>query len=163
MAGRNAWPFFLFQLDWPEVGSELEPEKSYGSPWMIGICLTCVCRTLSSCWSSVSLASSSAILELACTNFSSVFWQWSHSMEALFSAILMSWVRLSWRSLYHSTSYSTQRMLHPLYGKQCLAMWFGRPSQPPCMVFLPLVPLTLLLQAKSMLCTYHIPHDVLWW
>ena len=103
MAGGNVWPFFLFRLDQPEVGSESEPKKSYRSSQTIGILLSCVCRTVSSCWSSVSLASSSVSLELACTNFSSAFWQWSHSTEALFSAILMSSVRLSWWSLYHST------------------------------------------------------------
>ena len=65
--------------------------------------LVCVCRTVSSCWSSVSLASSSVILELACTNFSSAFQQWSCSAEALFSAILMLLVRLLWQSLYHLT------------------------------------------------------------
>ena len=103
MASRNAWPFFLFQLDQPEVGSESEPEKLYGSPQAIGILSSCVCRTVSSCWSSASLASSSVILELACANFLSAFQQWSHSAEALFSAILMSLVRLLWQSLYHST------------------------------------------------------------
>ena len=103
MAGGNAWPFFLFWLDQPEVGSESEPEKLYGSSQMIGILLSCRCRTVSSCWSSVSLASNSVILELACTNFLSAFWWWSHSTEALFSAILMLSVRLSWQSLYHST------------------------------------------------------------
>ena len=103
MASRNAWPFFLFWLDQPEVGSESEPEKSYRSPQTIGILLSCVCRTVSSCWSSTSLASSSVILGLACTNFLSAFRQQSHSMEALFSAILTVSVRLSWQLLYHST------------------------------------------------------------
>ena len=70
---------------------------------MIGICLSCICKTVSSCWSFVSLASSSAILELACANFSSAFQQRSHYTEALFSAILTSSVRLSWQSLYHLT------------------------------------------------------------
>ena len=103
MAGGNAWPFFLFWLDWPEVGSESEPEKLYRSSQIIGILLSCVCRTVSSCWSSASLASSSAILELACANFSSAFWWWSHSMEAFFSAILTSLVRLLRWLLYHLT------------------------------------------------------------
>ena len=103
MASRNAWPFFLFWLDWPEVGSESEYKKSYGSPHMIGVLLSCICRTVSSCWSSASLASSSVILELACTNCLSAFRWWSHSTEALFSAILTSLVRLSWWSLYHLT------------------------------------------------------------
>ena len=102
MAGGNAWPFFLFWLDQPEVGSESEPEKPYGSSRTIGILLSCICKTASSCWSSTSLASSSVILELAWANFSSAFWQRSHSMEALFSAILMSLVRLSWWLLYNS-------------------------------------------------------------
>ena len=103
MAGRNPWPFFLFWLDQPEVGSESEPKKPYGSSQTIGIILSCICRTASSCCSSASLASSSVILELACANFSSAFQQQSHSMEALFSAILTLLVRLSWQSLYHST------------------------------------------------------------
>ena len=101
MASGNTWPFFLFWLDQPEVGSESEPEKSYGSPQTIGILLSCVCRTAGSCCSSA--MSSSVTLELACTNFSFAFRQWSHSVEAWFSAILMSLVRLSWRLLYHST------------------------------------------------------------
>ena len=103
MASGNAWPFFHFQLDQPEVGSESEPEKSYGLSRAIGILLSCVCRAASSCWSSVSLASSSVVFELSCANFLSAFWQQSHSVEALFSAILMLLVRLLWRSLYHLT------------------------------------------------------------
>ena len=103
MAGGNAWPFFLFQLDQPEVGSESEPEKSYRSSRMIGILLSCICKTASSCWSAMSLASSSVIFELACANFLSAFQWWSHSVEALFSASLTSSVRLSWQLLYHST------------------------------------------------------------
>ena len=103
MTGGNAWPFFLFQLDRPEVGSESEPEKPYRSSQTIGVLLSCICRTASSCCSSMSLASSSVILELACTNFSSAFWQQSHSAEALFSAILTSLVRSLWQSLYHLT------------------------------------------------------------
>ena len=103
MAGGNAWPFFCFQLNLPEVGSESEPEKSYGSSRVIGILLSCVCRAASSCWSSVSLASSSVIFELACANFSSAFQWWSHSAEALFSPILTLSVRLLWWSLYHLT------------------------------------------------------------
>ena len=49
------------------------------------------------------LGSSSMICELACANFLSAFWRWSLSVETLFSAILTSSVRLSWRLLYHST------------------------------------------------------------
>ena len=45
------------------------------------------------------LASSSVIFELACTNFSSAFWQQSHSAEAFSSTNLT----LLWQSLYHST------------------------------------------------------------
>ena len=103
MASGNAWPFFLFQLNWPEVGSESEPKKLYQLIWTIGVLLSYICRTVSSCWSSASLASSSAILELPCTNFLFAFWWWSHSMEAAFSTILMLSVRLLWQSLYHST------------------------------------------------------------
>ena len=103
MDGGKAWPFFHFQLDLPEVGSESEPEKLYGSSWLIGVLLSCVCRTVSSCWSPTSLASSSVILELACANFLSAFQQWSLSAEALFSTILTLSVRLLWQSLYHST------------------------------------------------------------
>ena len=103
MASGNAWPFFLFRLKQPEVGSESEPENPYGLSQTISILLSCIHRAVSSCWSSVSLVSSSVIFELACANFSSAFWWWSHSAEALFSAILMSSVKLSWRSLYHST------------------------------------------------------------
>ena len=103
MAGGNAWPFFLFWLNQPEVGSESEPKNLYGSSRAISVHLSCICRTVSSCWSSASLDSSSVILELACTNFLSAFWQQSHSMEALFSAILTLSVRLLWQLLNHST------------------------------------------------------------
>ena len=103
MAGRNTWPFFLFQLNLPEVGSESEPKKLYGSSQVIGVLLSCICRTASSCCSSASLASSSVIFELACANFSSAFQRRSCSTEALFSAILTSSVRLSWWLLYHLT------------------------------------------------------------
>ena len=103
MASGNAWPFFLFWLNQPEVGSESEPKKLYRLPQAIGILLSCICRTVSSCWSSASLASSSVTFELACANFSSAFQQQSCSAEALFSTILTSLVRLLWRSLYHST------------------------------------------------------------
>ena len=103
MAGRNAWPFFLFWLDQPEVGSESEPEKSYRWPQTNGILLSCICRIVSSSWSSASLASSSAILELAGANFSSAFWGWSRSAEAVFSTILTLSVKLSWQLLYHLT------------------------------------------------------------
>ena len=99
----KAWPFFLFQLDQPEVGSESEPENLYRLSQMISGLLSCFCRTVSSLWSSASLASSSVIFELACANFSSAFWQWSHFMEAFSSANLTLSVRLSWWSLYHST------------------------------------------------------------
>ena len=37
MAGRNAWPFFLFWLDWPEVGSESEPENRMGHPKQLAL------------------------------------------------------------------------------------------------------------------------------
>ena len=164
MASRNAWPFFLFWLNWPEVGFESEPKKLYGSPQMIGIRLSCICRTVSSCWSSASLASSSVILELACTNFSSAFWWWSHSMEAFFSAILMLLVRLLWQSLFHLTFLSdrgcdaSSSIWQTMFSH---AIW--KAFQPPWAVFLPLAPLTLLQHAKHMLCTYHIPHNVLWW
>ena len=103
MAGGNGWPFFLFWLNQPEVGSVSEPKKPYGSSQAIGILLSCICRTVSSCCSSASLASSSVIFELACANFSSAFQWQSHSTEALFSAILTLLVRLLWQSLYHST------------------------------------------------------------
>ena len=103
MASGNTWPFFPFWLNRPEVSSESEPKKPYGSSQAIGVHLSCIRRTVSSCWSSASLVSSSVIFELACTNFLSAFQQQSHSAEALFSAILTSSVRLSWRSLYHST------------------------------------------------------------
>ena len=123
MASGNAWPFFHFQLNQPEVGSESEPEKSYGSSWAIGVLLSCICRAVSSCWSSASLASSSVIFELACANFSSAFWQQSHSVEALFSAILMSSVRLSWRSLYHLTFLSDSE------DASSLSAWQSQPLQ----------------------------------
>ena len=103
MAGGKAWPFFCFKLDLPEVGSESEWKKLYWSSWMIGVLLSWICRTASSCWSSASLALSSVILELACANFSSAFRWRSLSVEALFSAILTLSVRLLWRLLYHST------------------------------------------------------------
>ena len=103
MAGGNAWPFFLFRIDQPEVGSESEPKKPYGSSRATGVLWFCICRTVSSCWSSVSLASSSMISELACANFSSAFQQQSFSAEAFSSANLMSSVRLLWQLLYHST------------------------------------------------------------
>ena len=55
-------------------------------------------------------------------------------------------------------------MLHPLYGKLCLAMLFRRPFRPPLMVFLPLMPLRLLLCVKCTCCTSHTFHDVSsWW
>ena len=60
-------------------------------------------------------------------------------------------------------SYPTQRMPHPLYGEWYLAMQFRRSFQPPWAVFLLSAPLMLLLCAKHMLCTPHIPHNVLWW
>ena len=113
MAGGNAWLFFLFQLNQPEVGSELEIENLYWSSQTIGVLLSCICRTVSSCWSSASLASSSVILELACANFSSAFQQWSRSAEALFSTILTSLVRLSCWSLYHSTFLSNTEDASP--------------------------------------------------
>ena len=99
----KAWPFFHFWLDQLEVGSESEPENSYRSSQTIGVHLSCICRTVSFFWRPASLASSSSICKLACTNFLSAFQWWSLSAEALFSAILTSLVRLSWQSLYHST------------------------------------------------------------
>ena len=127
MAGGNAWPFFLFWLDRPEGGSESEPKNPYGSSRLIGVCLSCKCRTVSSCWSSASLASSSVIFELACANFSSAFRQQSHSAEALFSTILTLSVRLSWQSLYHSTflsdsedASSSMEVVYNYYNIRCL-------------------------------------------
>ena len=103
MDGGKAWPFFCFWLDWPEVGSESEPENVYGSSQMISVCLSCICRTVSPFWRPASLASSSSIHKLACANFLSAFRQWSLSAKTLFSAILTSSVRLLWWSLYHLT------------------------------------------------------------
>ena len=77
MEGGNA-SLFLFWLDLPEVASDSESEKSYRSPQSIGVHLSCFCRTMSSFWKLASLASSSAIFELACANFLSAFWQQSH-------------------------------------------------------------------------------------
>ena len=55
-------------------------------------------------------------------------------------------------------------MLHPLYGELCSAMLFGRPFWPLLMVFLPSMPLRLLLCVKCTCCTSHTLHDVLsWW
>ena len=119
MAGGNAWPFFHFQLNQPEVGSESEPEKLYGSSQPIGILLSCVCQAASSCWSSASLASSSVIFELACANFSSAFHWRSCSVEAFFFAILTLSVRLLWWSLYHPTFLSDSEDASSIYGKQC--------------------------------------------
>ena len=103
MDGGKAWPFFCFQLNQPEVGSESEPKNLYRSPQLIGVLLSCFCRTLSSLWRSTSLASSSVIFELACANFLSAFWWWSHLAEAFSFANLMSSLRLLWQLLYHST------------------------------------------------------------
>ena len=75
MEGGNASLFFLFWLDLPEVASDSKSEKSYGSPQSIGVHLSCFCRTMSSFWKLASLASSSAILELAGANFISAFQQ----------------------------------------------------------------------------------------
>ena len=55
------------------------------------------------------------ILELAWANFLSAFWQQSHSAEALFSAILMLSVKLSWWLLYHSTFLSDTEDASSLY------------------------------------------------
>ena len=157
MASGNAWPLFLFWLDQPEVGSESEPKKSYGLPQAIGVLLSCICRTASSCYSSESLASSSVIFELACTNFLSTFRQRSCSTEALFSAILTSLVRLSWWLLYHLTFLSDTEDASSSIWQMMFshAIWN-------LVVFPPLVPLMLLQHAKCMLHTFHIPHDVLW-
>ena len=163
MDGGKAWPFFCFQLNQPKVGSESEPENSYGSSQAIGVFLSCFCRTLSSLWRFVSLASSSVTFELACTNVSSAFQQQSHSAEAFSSPNLTLSVRLSWQLLYHSTFYLTQRTLCFLYGEKCSAMQFRMPFWPPLIVFLLLVLLMPLQCAKHMLCTYCIPHDALWW
>ena len=73
MDGGNTSLFFLFQLDLPEVGSDSESEKSYGSPQLIGVLLSCFCRIMSSFWRLMSLASSASIFELACANLSSAF------------------------------------------------------------------------------------------
>ena len=94
--GGKAWPFFLFQLDLPDVASDSESKGLNRSPQFIGVLLSCFCRTASSPWRLVSLASSSVILELACTKFSSAFQRWSLSAEAFSSVDLMSLVRLLW-------------------------------------------------------------------
>ena len=99
----KAWPFFLFWLDLPDVASDSESEGSNRSPQSISILLSCKSRTASSIWRLASLASSSVIVELACTNFSSAFQQQSHLAEAFSSANLTLSVRLSWQLLYHST------------------------------------------------------------
>ena len=103
MEGGKAWPLFLFWLDLLDIVSDSESEKSNKSPWLIGVLLSCFCSTASSLWRPTSLASSSVIFELACTNFSSAFQQWSCSVEAFSSANLTLCVRFSWWSLYHST------------------------------------------------------------
>ena len=164
MASGNALPFFLFWLKWPEVGSESEPKNLYWSSWTISGLLSCIHRTVSSCWSSVSLASSSVIFELACANFSSAFQQWSHCMEALFS--MPFWHHWSdCRGGHYTTQLSclTQRMLHPLCGELCLATLFRRLFWPPWMVFLLSTTLMLLLHVTHTHCTFHILHDVSSW
>ena len=101
--GGKAWPFFLFQMDLPDVASDSESEKLNELPQLIGVLLSCFCRTASSLWRPASLASSSVILELACTNFLSAFQQQSRSAEAFSSTNLTLSIRLLWQSLYHST------------------------------------------------------------
>ena len=96
MAGGKAWPFFLFQLDLPDMASDSESEKSNELPWSIGVLLSCFHRTVSSFWRPMSLALSSVIFKLACVNFLSAFRWWSHLAEA-FSPLP---VKLSWRSCY---------------------------------------------------------------
>ena len=162
MEGGKAWPFFLFWLDLPDVASDSESEKLNESPQSIGVLLSCFCRTVSSLWRPMSLASSSVTLELACTNFSSAFWQWSRLAEAFSSANLTLSVRLLWRSLYYSTFYQILRMLHPQFGELCSAMQFRRPFWPPLMVFLLSAPSMPLHYTKCMLHTCHIPHNALW-
>ena len=151
MASGNAWPFFLFQLDQPEVGSESEPKKLYGLSQAIGILSSCVCRTVSSCWSSASLASSSVILELACTNFCLPFSDNLALQRPCSPPFWHHWSDCCGGDCATWLSYLTQRMPHPLYGEWCLDMQFGRPCQPPWVVFLPSAPLMLLLHAKRML------------
>ena len=131
MEGGKAWCFFLFQLDLPEVASDSESEKSNELPWSIGVLLSCFCRTASSFWRPVRLASSSVILKLPCANFSSAFWQQSHLAEL---SPLLVWHH---PSSCHGGHYTTQpscwtlRMLHPQFGELCLAKRFRRPFWPP--------------------------------
>ena len=114
MAGGNTWFFFLFWLDRPEVGFESEPEKSYRSSWMIGVLLSCICRTVSSCWSSVSLVSSSVILELASLTFRPAFGD-DFALRRPCSPPFWHCRSDCHGSCYITQlSYSTQRMLHPL-------------------------------------------------
>ena len=42
----KAWPFFLFQLDLLDVASDSESDRSNGSPWSIGVLLSCFFRTV---------------------------------------------------------------------------------------------------------------------
>ena len=109
MDGGKAWPFFLFWLDLPEVTSDSESENSNKSPQLIGVLLSCICRTVSSLWRPMSLASSKVILELAYTNFWSAFQQRSFSAAAFSSANLTSSIRLLWQLLYYSTFLSDSR------------------------------------------------------
>ena len=69
MEGGNASLFFLCWLDLLEVVSDSESEKLNGLPQSISVHLSCFCRTVSSFWKLMSLASSSAIFVLACANF----------------------------------------------------------------------------------------------
>ena len=103
MAGGKAWPFFLFWLDLLEVASDSESEKLNELPQSIRVLLSCFCRTASSFWRPVSLASSSVIHKLACANFLSTFWWWSHSVEAFSSTSLTLSVKLLWWSLSYLT------------------------------------------------------------
>ena len=118
---QKACLFFLFQLDQPEVGSESEPKKSYRSSRAIGFLLSCICRAVSSCWSSASLAVSSVILELACTNFSSAFWWWSDFLVTLQGSspavFVIFWLHccISLRITEQVLSLCPDQVVHPLW------------------------------------------------
>ena len=74
----------------------------------------------SSFWRLMSLASSSVILELACTNFSSAF-QWQFlSLQRLFPLLIWCcWSDCHGGCCTTRLSCPTQRMPHLLYGKLC--------------------------------------------
>ena len=73
----DAWGKGLALLPFPAGSarreSDSESEKLNKLPQSIGVLLSCFCRRVSSFWRPMSLASSSVILKLACTNFSSAF------------------------------------------------------------------------------------------